>query len=194
MLRRNQLGFNIFVLRIIEGTFLLLIVLIAIAAQALAAHAVTPQVNDETKSAVEQAVRRTFEMIRAHDYRSAYLALPNEVRRVTTLQNFIADLRESESRYVADNIEIKDIQVADKFALAHTTMYGRTFYSRSAEGKIVIQQLLILEDGTWRVATGYKTFYKLLKKQQPELAKKYRIRAARVYTRDGNGWSEVITQ
>jgi hypothetical protein len=106
----------------------------------------------------------------------------------------MADLRESESRYVADRIEVKDIQVADKFALAHTTMYGRTVYPRSAEGKIIIQQLLVLEDGTWRVATSFRAFYKLLKKQQPELAKKYRIRRARVYTRDGNGWSEVITQ
>jgi predicted DNA-binding protein YlxM (UPF0122 family) len=178
---------------IIGRIFLLSIILIVTSAQILPTPAAA-QANDETKSAVEQAIKRTFEMVRAHDYRNAYLALPNEARRETTLQNFMADLRESESRYVADRIEVKDIQVADKFALAHTTMYGRTVYPRSAEGKIIIQQLLVLEDGTWRVATSFRAFYKLLKKQQPELAKKYRIRRARVYTRDGNGWSEVITQ
>ena len=193
MLRKKRNGLTIFIVHIIERNFLLSIILIVTSAQILPTLAAA-QANDETKSAVEQAIKRTFEMIRAHDYRNAYLALPNEARRETTLQNFMADLRESESRYVAVRIEVKDIQVADKFALAHTTMYGRTVYPRSAEGKIIIQQLLVLEDGTWRVATSFRAFYKLLKKQQPELAKKYRIRRARVYTRDGNGWSEVITQ
>lgn len=177
-------------LTMVERILLLLLLVLTAPMKALPAGRAS-QAHDQSEAAVAQSVKRAFELLRAHDYRNAYLALPNEVRKATTLQNFMAELREAEARYAAERIEVKDIQVAGNFALAHTTMYGRTFYPRRAEGKIVIQQLLVLEDGTWRVATSYKGFYKLLKKQQPELAKKYRIRTARVYMRDGNEWLDV---
>ena len=46
------------------------------------------------------------------------------------------------------------MRVSGNIAVADTELYGRVTKPFPAEGKIVVQQYLVREDGKWRVATG----------------------------------------
>ena len=65
-----------------------------------------------------------------------------------------ARLRRAQDRYVLDSINIGTIRVSGNIAVADTELFGRVSQPFPAEGKIVVQQYLVREEGKWRVATG----------------------------------------
>ena len=60
--------------------------------------------------------------------------------------------------YVLDRMEIGQVRVSTNVAVADTVLYGRVVSPIQTEGKIVVQQYLVREEGKWRVATGDKRY------------------------------------
>jgi hypothetical protein len=63
------------------------------------------------------------------------------------------------------------LKVAGNLAVVDTVLYGGSHFRVQAEGKIVVQQYLIKEDGKWRVATGDQTTIKKFLAANPSFSK-----------------------
>jgi hypothetical protein len=59
-----------------------------------------------------------------------------------------------------------------------------------AEGKIVVQQYLVREDGKWRVATGDRETIQRFLKSKPAFARRFPIRQPRIYVNQNGKWIE----
>ena len=69
--------------------------------------------------------------------------------------------------YALDRMEIGAVRVTGNLAVVDTVLYGRVVSPIQAEGKIVVQQYLIREDGKWRVATGDQSTVKKFVSSSP---------------------------
>ena len=68
-------------------------------------------------------------------------------------------------------MDIGATKVMGNLAVVDTVLYGRVVTPIQAEGKIVVQQYLIKEDGKWRVATGDQSTVKKVLAANPDLAR-----------------------
>ena len=93
--------------------------------------------------------------------------------------------------YQLDRLEIGAVRVTNNLAVVDTIMYGRVLQPVTAEGKIVVQQYLVREDGSWRVATGDNQTIRRFLAANPAFGKKFSIRPPRVYVKQNKGWFEV---
>ena len=67
---------------------------------------------------------------------------------------FVSALERAQDFYQLDRLDIGAIKVMGNLAVVDTVLYGRVVAPIQAEGKIVVQQYLLREEGKWRVATG----------------------------------------
>jgi hypothetical protein len=79
-------------------------------------------------------------------------------------------------------------------AVADTVLYGRVISPIEAEGKIVVQQYLVREDGKWRVATGDSATIKKFLAGNPAFGRRFPIRQPRVYVKQNGKWIEFNPQ
>jgi hypothetical protein len=152
----------------------------------LCCAAVTAAASDETD--VRAVVQQVFQKLQSHDYGSVYDSLPAATRNRMTRDRFINALTRSQDRYVLDRISIGAIRVAGNIAVADTELYGRLASPFQAEGKIVVQQYVVREDGRWRVATGDSATINRFLKANPSFAKKFPIRQPRIYVKQDGKW------
>ena len=103
---------------------------------------------------VRQAVRRSFEQLKAGQYGEVYDSLSASSRARITRQRFVRSMEGTRDIYELDRMEIGRVRVSGNRATVTTTIYGRVLKPTAGEGKIVAQQTLVREDGEWRVATG----------------------------------------
>ncbi len=92
--------------------------------------------------------------------------------------------------YVLDRMEIGQVRVSSKVAIADTVLYGRVVSPIETEGKIVVQQYLVREEGNWRVATGDSATIKTFLAANPAFGRKFPIRQPRIYVKQGGKWIE----
>ncbi|MGH9879897.1 MAG: hypothetical protein ACRD6N_00575, partial [Pyrinomonadaceae bacterium] len=112
----------------------------------------TVYASDESE--VRGTVQRVFQQLKTKDYSSLYDSLPSSSRNRMTRERFTSALKRAQDMYVLDRIDIGPVRVANNLAVVDTVLYGRVVKPFETEGKIVVQQYLVREDGKWRVATG----------------------------------------
>lgn len=144
--------------------------------------------SDQTD--VRDAVQRVFDQLKARDYGALYDVLPNSQRSRMSRDRFINALQRAREMYALDRMEIGAVRVTGNLAVVDTVLYGRVVTPIQAEGKIVVQQYLIREDGKWRVATGDQSTVKKFVSSSPGFKKGFRIAAPRIYVKQDNKWIE----
>lgn len=137
---------------------------------------------------VRSVVQQVFQQLQSRDFGSVYDSLPSSTRSRTSRDRFISALKRSQDRYVLDRISIGAVRVSGNIAVADTELYGRVGKPFEAEGKIVVQQYLVREDGKWRVATGDSATIQRFLKTNPTFARKFPIRQPRIYVKQDGKW------
>jgi hypothetical protein len=107
-----------------------------------------------------------------------------------TRARFIGAMQRAQGRYSLDRINIGAVRVSGNIAVADTELFGRITNPFPAEGKIVVQQYLVREDGKWRVATGDTGTIQRFLKANPAFARKFPIRQPKIYMKQGDKWIE----
>ena len=152
----------------------------------------TPNVvraNDETD--VRGIVQQVFKQLQSRDYGAVYDSLPSATRSRMSRERFISALKRAQDRYVLDRMKIGAVRVSGNLAVADTELYGRLTNPIEAEGKIVVQQYLVREDGKWRVATGDNATIQRFLKANPAFARKFPIRQPRIFMKQDGKWVEM---
>lgn len=144
--------------------------------------------NDETD--VRGVVQQVFQQLQSRDYGSVYDSLPSATRNRMSRERFINALKRAQDRYVLDRMNIGAVRVSGNVAVADTELYGRLTKPLEAEGKIVVQQYVVREDGRWRVATGDSATIQRFLKANPSFARKFPIRQPRIYVKQEGKWVE----
>jgi hypothetical protein len=139
---------------------------------------------------VRNTVQSVFEQLKSHDYSGLYDRLPGSSRNRMSRDRFVSALQRAQDFYQLDRLEIGAVKVAGNLAFVDTVLYGRVVAPIQAEGKIVVQQYLLREDGAWRVATGDQSAVKKFLAANPGFNKGFRIRQPRIYVKQNNGWVE----
>lgn len=139
---------------------------------------------------VRGTVQRVFQQLKSRDYGSLYDSLPSSSRNKMTRERFSSALKRAQDMYVLDRMDVGQVRVSKDIAVVDTVLYGRVVAPLSAEGKIVVQQYLVREDGKWRVATGDSGTINRFLASNPAFRKKFPIRQPRVYVKQGNNWVE----
>jgi hypothetical protein len=142
------------------------------------------------ESDVRAIVQQVFQQLQSRDYGAVYDSLPSSSRTRMSRERFISALKRAQNRYVLDRINIGAVRVSGNIAVADTELFGRISDPFPAEGKIVVQQYVVREDGKWRVATGDNGTIQRFLKANPAFARKFPIRQPRIYVKQGNKWVE----
>jgi hypothetical protein len=139
---------------------------------------------------VRSTVQSVFEQLKSHNYEALYDLLPDSSRNRMSRDRFVSALQRAQDFYQLDRLEIGAVKVAGNLAVVDTVLYGRVVAPIQAEGKIVVQQYLLRENGKWRVATGDQSAVRKFLAANPGFSKGFRIRQPRVYVKQGNNWVE----
>ena len=142
------------------------------------------------QSDVRDAVQRVFEQLKSRDYGALYDVLPNSQRSRMSRDRFVNALQRAQDFYTLDSMEIGAIKVSGNLAVVDTVLYGRVVAPIQAEGKIVVQQYLLREDGKWRVATGDQATVKKFIASSPGFKRGFKLTAPRVYVKQDGKWVE----
>jgi hypothetical protein len=150
----------------------------------------TPVRAFSAETEVRATVERVFQNLKDKNYEALYDTLPAGSRSRITRERFASSLRRTQDNYALDRMEVGNTKVAGNFALVDTVLYGRLLKPLDLEGKIVVQQYLVREDGKWKVATGDNATIQRFLKTNPTFARQFRIRPPRVFVKKDGGWVE----
>jgi len=142
-----------------------------------------------SESDVRAVVQQVFNQLQSRDYSAVYDSLPSSTRNRTSRDRFVNALSRAQDRYTLDRISIGAVRVSGDIAVADTELYGRLSQPFQAEGKIVVQQYLVKEEGRWRVATGDRATIQRFLNANPAFAKKFPIRAPSIYLKQDGKWT-----
>lgn len=140
------------------------------------------------EGAVRGVVQQVFQQLQSRDYGSVYDSLPSSTRNRTSRDRFVGALKRAQDRYMLDSISIGAVRVSGNIAVADTELFGRLTKPFQTEGKIVVQQYLVREDGKWRVATGDNSTIQRFLKSNPSFARKFPIRPPRIFVKQDGKW------
>ena len=144
--------------------------------------------SDQTD--VRATVQSVFEQLKSRNYDALYDFLPGASRNRMSRDRFVNALQRAQDFYQLDRMDVGAIKVMGNLAVVDTVLYGRVVNPIQAEGKIVVQQYLLREDGKWRVATGDQSTVKKFLAANPGFAKGFTIRAPRIYVKQNDKWVE----
>ena len=144
------------------------------------------------ESEVRATVEQVFQNLKDQKYEALYDALPAGTRSRIARDRFASSLRRTQDNYALDRMDIGKIKVSGNIAVVDTDLYGRLLKPFDMEGKIVVQQYLVREDGKWKVATGDNATIQKFLKSNPAFARQFRIRSPRVFVRKDGNWVEFI--
>src|SRR5437879_8511798 len=143
------------------------------------------------ESEVRSAVQRIFDQLKAGQYEVLYDSLPSSTRSRVTRDRFVKGLQGSRNMYQLERIEIGPPRVSGNLAVVDTTMYAHLQQPFNGDGKLVVQQYLVREDGRWRVATGDRATIDRFLKSNPAFARKFPIKRTRAFVQQNGQWVEI---
>src|SRR5437870_5493118 len=149
---------------------------------------VSPTPSDETE--VRSTVQSIFDQLKAGQYEALYDALPSSSRARLSRDRFVAALQRTRNLYQLDRIEIGAVRVSGNLAVVHTVMYARIAKPFDADGKLVVQQYLLREDGRWRAAIGDAATINSFLKTNPSFARRFPIKKPRAFVKQDGQWVE----
>jgi hypothetical protein len=164
-----------------------LLVYLAILASLLLLSA-TIKASDE--SDVRTTVERVFEQLKSGDYNGLYEVLPSSARARMSRDRFTSALERAQGLYALDRLEIGTTRILGDLAVVNTVLYGRVVSPIQAEGKIVVQQYLMREQGKWRVATGDQGAVRRFLAANPAFSKGFKLQRPRVFVKQEGKWVE----
>ena len=164
--------------------FVLLVAALSLAVGLAAA----PKPSDE--SDVRGAIQRVFDQLKGGQYEALYDALPSSSRARISRDRFVGALQKTRNLYQLDSIEISAARVSGNLAVVDTVMYARIAQPFNAEGKLVVQQYLVREDGKWRVATGDRATIDRFLKSNPSFARRFPIKRPSAFIKQDGKWTE----
>jgi hypothetical protein len=142
------------------------------------------------QSDVRAAVQRIFDQLKSGQYEMLYDGLPSSSRTRISRDRFVTALRNTRNLYRLERIEIGTPRVSGNIAVVDTTMYAHINKPFDADGKLVVQQYLIREDGAWRVATGDNATINRFLQSNPGFARKFPIKRPRAFVNQSGKWVE----
>jgi hypothetical protein len=145
--------------------------------------------SDEAEA--RSSVQRIFDQLKAGQYEALYDSLPSSTRSRVPRDRFVKGLEGSRNMYQLDRIEIGAVRVSGNIAVVDTVMYAHIQQPFNADGKLVVQQYLVREDGSWRVATGDRPTIDRFLKSNPAFARKFPIKPTRAYINQNGQWVEI---
>jgi hypothetical protein len=156
---------------------------------------ITPSIAKASdQSDVRATVQNVFDQLKTHNYDSLYDLLPGSARNRMSRERFVGALQRAQDFYQLDRMDIGTTKIMGNLAVVDTVLYGRVTTPIQAEGKIVVQQYLLREDGKWRVATGDQSTVKKFLAANPGFSKGFRIQQPRVYIKQNDKWIEFNPQ
>jgi hypothetical protein len=170
-------------IKMIRNKAILVVLVALVLVSPSATHA-----SEETD--VRGTVERVFQQLKARDYGELYDSLPASSRTRMSRDRFTNALKRAQDMYVLERLDIGPVRVSRDLAVVDTVLYGRVVSPIETEGKIVVQQYLVREDGRWRVATGDTGTVKRFLASNPAFARKFPIRQPRIYVKQNNRWVE----
>jgi hypothetical protein len=139
---------------------------------------------------VRKTVERVFQQLKSREYSALYDYLPASSRSRISRERFSSALKRAQDIYELDHIDVGSVRVSHNLAVVDTVLYGRVTSPFQTEGKMVVQQYLVREDGKWRVATGDRSTIQRFLGANPSFGRKFPVQQPRIYVkRDGN-WVE----
>ncbi len=152
--------------------------------------AATP--SDE--SDVRGAVQRIFDQLKAGQYEALYDSLPSSSRARLSRDQLVKGLQRTSNQYQLQRIEIGAVRVSGNLAAVDTVMYAHIAPPFNADGKLVVQQYLVREEGSWRMATGDRATIDRFLKSNPSFARKFPIKRPRAFIKQDGKWVEFNTR
>ena len=144
--------------------------------------------SDQTD--VRAAVQKIFSQLRDGKYEALYDTLPSSSRARISRERFASALQKTRNLYQLDRIEIGAVRVSGDLAVVDTVMYTHIAPPFNADGKLVVQQYLVREAGSWRVATGDRATIDRFLKSNPTFARKFPIRRPQALVKQDGKWVE----
>lgn len=148
----------------------------------------TPSVTWANEGEVRGTVQRVFEQLKSRDYGSVYDSLPSSSRTRMSRSRFIDALSRAQNMYVLERMDLGKIRVSGNMAVVDSVLYGRVLFPIQTDGKIVVQQYLVREDGAWKVATGDNATIRRFLAGNPAFGKKFPIRQPQIYVKQNGNW------
>lgn len=173
----------------LETNPLFVALLVAFVAFGLICQTPAAVISDESDA--RATIQRIFDQLKSGQYAALYDSLPSSSRSRITKDRFVSGLQRTSDLYQLDRIEIGAVRVSGNMAVADTTMYARMNKPLSADGKLVIQQYLVREEGQWRVATGDNATINRFLKANPSFARRFPIRRPKAYINQNGKWVEM---
>ena len=153
----------------------------------LSSFGATP--SDE--SDVRNAVQRIFNQLKSGQYGSLYDSLPSSSRSRISRERLVQGLQRSQNVFQLQRIEIGAVSVSGNLAVVDTVMYAHLTKPLNADGKLVVQQYLVREDGAWRVATGDNATINTFLKNNPSFGKQFPIKKPQAFINQNGKWIPV---
>jgi len=143
------------------------------------------------QSDVRAAVQHIFDQLKSGQYEALYDALPNSARTRLRREQLVQGLQRSQNAFQLQRIEIGSVSVSGNLAVVDTTMFAHIAKPLEGDGKLVVQQYLIREDGKWKVATGDTETINRFLKSNPGFARRFPIRKPRAFINQNGKWIEL---
>ena len=136
---------------------------------------------------VRGAVQHIFEELKAGHYGGLYDSLPASSKARVSRDRFAQELERTRNLYQLERIEIGAVRVVGNLAVVETVMYAHIAAPFDADGKLVVQQYLVREDGSWRVATGDRATIDLLK-NNPAFGRNFQVKRPQAFIKKDGQW------
>jgi len=151
----------------------------------------TAQATPSDESDVRSTIQHVFDQLKSGEYGSLYESLPASSRSRISKDRFVSGLQRTSNLYQLQRIQVGAIRVSGNLAVADTTMFAHINKPFDADGKLVVQQYLIREDGHWRVATGDNATINRFLQANPTFARRFPIKRPTAYVNQNGKWVEV---
>src|SRR6266550_5062833 len=155
----------------------------------LATNAALAAPSDQ--SDVRAAVQHIFDQLKNGQYEALYDALPASARTRISRERLVQCLQRSQNAFQLQRIEIGSVSVSGNLAVVDTTMFAHIAKPFDGDGKLVVQQYLIREDGKWKVATGDNETINRFLKSNPGFARRFPIKKPRALINQNGKWIEI---
>ena len=142
------------------------------------------------QSDVRAAVQQIFNQLKNGEYEALYDSLPASARSRISRERLVQGLQRNHDNFQLQRIEIGQIRVSGNLAVVDTTMYAHV-KPFDADGKLVVQQYLIREDGSWKVATGDTATINRFLQSNPSFGKRFPIKKAQAFVYQNDKWVPI---
>lgn len=126
-------------------------------------------------------VQSFFALLKSGQYAALYEFLPAQLQQQTTREQLAQSLKQLDSTLAIERMEIGRIQQRNDVAVVDTTIYGRLKRPMKIngqevkEGRAITQQILLRENGQWKVSSADSRARAFFLKRNPDFAKQFKL-------------------